>query len=90
MISNISLIKGIDLFFQIIIWIMIVRILLTWFPNINWYNQPFKAMKDITDPILEPFRRIIPPFGGIDFSPIVAFAVISFAREIVIRLLIML
>ena len=40
------LIHAIYLFFTIIIWIMIVRILLTWFPNINWYNQPFKAMKE--------------------------------------------
>ena len=67
---------------------MIVRILLTWFPNINWFNQPFKALKDITDPILEPFRRIIPPLGGIDFSPIIAFLALEVLREIIIRILI--
>ena len=82
------LIQGIYLFFTIIIWIMIVRILLSWFPNINWYNQPFKAMKEITDPILEPFRRIIPPISGIDFSPIIAFLVLEILREVVIRILI--
>ena len=52
---------------------MIARILFTWFPNLDWYRQPFKAIKEITDPIFAPFRRIIPPIGGIDFSPIVAF-----------------
>jgi len=67
---------------------MIVRILLTWFPNINWFNQPFKALKDITDPILEPFRRIIPPLGGIDFSPIVAFLALEILSEVIIRILI--
>ena len=82
------LIQGTYLFFTIIIWIMIVRILLSWFPNINWYNQPFKAMKEITDPILEPFRRIIPPVSGIDFSPIIAFLALEILREAVIRLLI--
>ena len=82
------LIQGTYLFFTIIIWIMIVRILLSWFPNINWYNQPFKAMKEITDPILEPFRRIIPPISGIDFSPIIAFLALEILREVVIRLLI--
>ena len=82
------LIQGIYLFFTIIIWIMIVRILLSWFPNINWYNQPFKAMKEITDPILEPFRRIIPPISGIDFSPIIAFLVLEILREIIVRILI--
>ena len=82
------LIQGIYLFFTIIIWIMIVRILLSWFPNINWYNQPFKAMKEITDPILEPFRRIIPPISGIDFSPIIAFLVLEILREVIVRILI--
>jgi len=90
MISKFILIKGVYWFFTIIIWIMIARILLTWFPNVNWYNQPFKAMKEITDPILEPFRKIIPPLGGIDFSPIVAFIAIEIVREIVVRILIIL
>ena len=72
------------LFLTILEWIMIVRILLTWFPNINWYNQPFKAFKDITDPILLPFRSIIPPLGGIDFSPIFAFLLIDVIKRFLI------
>ena len=75
--------QTIYLFFQILYWIMIARILLTWFPNINWYNQPFRALKEITDPILEPFRRLIPPIGGIDFSPIFAFIALSVVMRLV-------
>ena len=67
------LFDGINLFFQIIYWIMLARVLFTWFPNLDWYRQPFRAIKEITDPIFEPFRRIVPPIGGIDFSPIIAF-----------------
>ena len=52
---------------------MLARVLFTWFPNLDWYRQPFRAIKEITDPIFEPFRRIVPPIGGIDFSPIIAF-----------------
>jgi YggT family protein len=84
MLSKAILIDAIYWFFTIIIWIMIARILLTWFPNINWYNQPYKAMKEITDPILEPFRKIIPPISGIDFSPIVAFIAIELLRGLII------
>lgn len=84
---KIFLMQSLYLFFTILIWIMIVRILLSWFPNINWYNQPFKALKDITDPILEPFRKIIPPISGIDFSPIAAFLALEIIREITMRLL---
>ena len=84
MFSKEILINAVYWFFTIIIWIMIARILLSWFPNINWYNQPFKAMKEITDPILEPFRKIVPPISGIDFSPIVAFIAIELLRGLII------
>ena len=75
---------GVNLFFQALYLIMIVRILLTWFPNLNWYAQPYKSIKEITDPIFEPFRRIIPPYNGIDFSPIAAFFALSIVHKIVI------
>jgi YggT family protein len=46
---------------------LIIRVILTWFPTINWYNQPFAGLSQITDPYLNLFRSIIPPLGGIDF-----------------------
>ncbi|MEB3147391.1 MAG: YggT family protein [Sphaerospermopsis sp.] len=55
-----------------------MRILLTWFPQVNWYNQPFAALSQITDPYLNLFRSIIPPLGGIDFSPMVAILLLQF------------
>lgn len=69
--------QGINLFFQILYWILVGRCLLSFLPNINWFSQPFRAVKDITDPILEPFRKIIPPVGGLDLSPIAAFFALS-------------
>lgn len=59
--------------------LLLIRILLTWFPTIDWYNQPFNALSQITDPYLNIFRSIIPPLGGIDFSPILAFIVLQVA-----------
>ena len=76
--------QGINLFFQVLYWIMIARILLTWFPNLDWYRQPFRALKEITDPILEPFRKIIPPIGGLDLSPIAAFLALSVLNYVII------
>ena len=52
--------------------LLVVRILLTWFPNIDFYSQPFATLSQITDPYLNIFRSIIPPLGGIDFSPMLA------------------
>jgi len=58
---------------QVYRWILVIRILLTWLPTINWYKQPFRFLADVTDPLLEPFRRIIPPIGMLDISAMALF-----------------
>ncbi len=57
--------------------LLLVRILLTWFPQVDWSNQPFATLAQLTDPYLDIFRRIIPPLGGMDFSPILALLLLS-------------
>jgi YggT family protein len=52
--------------------LVIIRCLLTWFPNVDFYNQPFRTLAELTDPYLNLFRSFIPPFGGMDLSPMVA------------------
>jgi YggT family protein len=64
-------------FIQIYSALLIIRILLTWFPNVNMYNQPFLALTQITDPYLNLFRSIIPPLGGMDFSAMLAIIVLN-------------
>jgi YggT family protein len=65
--------------------LLIVRIFLTWIPNIDWYNQPYKAIRAITDPFLNIFRNIIPPIGGaLDISPILAFIVLQILQGIIV------
>ena len=68
-------------FITIYLGILFIRVLLTWFPNINWSNQPFAALSQITDPYLNLFRSIIPPLGGMDFSPMLAFLALSFLQR---------
>ena len=74
-------------FLQIYVALMIIRVLLSWFPNINWYDPPFSILSQLTDPYLNLFRSIIPPLGGIDFSPMIAFFVLQFGSQILINLL---
>jgi YggT family protein len=69
-------------FIQIYTALLVIRVLLTWFPNLNWYNQPFAALSQITDPYLNLFRSIIPPLGGLDFSPMLAIIVLQLAGEV--------
>ena len=84
---GIIIIQFADLLFKALFAIVFIRILLTWFPQVNWYNQPFAFLKQVSDPILLPFSAIIPPFGGLDFSPILALFVLDIVRRLVIHLL---
>lgn len=66
-------------FIQIYMYLIIIRVLLTWFPNIDFYKQPFAALSQLTDPYLNLFRSVIPPLGGIDISPILAILLLQLA-----------
>lgn len=63
--------------------VLLVRVLLSWFPNIPWDRQPLSAIRDLCDPYLNLFRNIIPPvFDTLDVSPLLAFAVLGFLAGI--------
>jgi YggT family protein len=64
---------------------MTIRILLTWFPNVNFYDPPLSWLAQITDPYLNIFRSIIPPLGGMDVSPILAFLLLKVVRDVLLR-----
>jgi YggT family protein len=58
--------------FDLILIFMVIMALLSWFPNIPWYKQPFKTLRAFTDIIVGPFRKVIPPLGMLDISFMVA------------------
>ena len=62
--------------------ILIIRVLLTWFPNLDMSNPILANLCAIIDPYLNFFRGIIPPLGGLDLSPILAFVVIRVVQGI--------
>ena len=70
-------------FLQIYFVLLIIRILLSWFPNINWFDPPFSILSQLTDPYLNIFRSIIPPLGGLDFSAILAIFLLQFVQSLV-------
>lgn len=72
---------------SIMTWSIILSAIISWlfaFDVINrrnrFVNQAADLLDRITAPLLEPFRRIIPPLGGIDISPIVVLLLINFVR----------
>lgn len=75
--------------FNIYFWLILVRCLLSFVRTIDWYKQPFAFVKDSTDWYLELFRRVVPPFNGIDFSPIIAIIVLQILQYLIVYILMM-
>lgn len=61
-------------------WVLIIYILMSWFPN-SRETSFGQLLAKICEPYLEPFRRIVPPIGMIDISPLVAFFVLNLASR---------
>lgn len=64
-------------FCKIYLVMLVLRITVMWFPNVNPYRQPIYSMMQLTDPYLNLFRGWMPPIFGIDLSVILAFVVIQ-------------
>jgi YggT family protein len=62
--------------------VLLVRVLLSWFPNLDWSNPLLAGVSAITDPYLNAFRGLIPPIGGIDLSALLAFLALQLAQSL--------
>lgn len=74
--------------------LIIIRILLSWFPRIpysRWSNAAIEFVTEVTDPYLNLFRRFMPLVrvgpGALDLSPMIALVVLGFASSIVVNLI---
>jgi YggT family protein len=62
---------------------LLIRVLLSWFPNLDWGTNPIlSGLSSITDPYLNLFRGLIPPLGGIDLSAFVAFLALNLVQSL--------
>jgi YggT family protein len=73
----------VNLLLDVLRWIIIIQAILSWlvaFNVINTHNDFMRgllnALDKITEPIYRPIRKVLPDFGGIDFSPLVALILI--------------
>lgn len=56
--------------------VLLARVLLSWFPNIDQSNPIVQFLYQVTEPVLQPIRDVLPR-TQIDFSPLVVFVLIS-------------
>ncbi len=68
---------------QILFWAILLRACLSWFAVDTRASGAGRLLDDVTEPIMAPLRRIIPPIGSIDVSPLVAMLLIQFAGNII-------
>ncbi len=66
--------------------LILIRIVLSWM--MIYGNRWTRLVTNATEPILGPFRRLIPPFGGFDFSPVIVMFIIQFFQRAVFETLI--
>ena len=79
----VSLLQVLAQTLQIYSLVLIVRVLLSWFPNLDWSNPVLSSVSAITDPYLNAFRGLIPPLGGIDLSALLAFLALNLLQSLV-------
>ncbi len=75
-----------DLLFTVLSFAIIARALISWLP-IDPYHPIVQFLYQITEPILIPLRRVIPPLGMMDITPIVALILIQILQTIIHRIL---
>jgi len=83
-----NIILFVNLAFQLLIYLVIGRCILSFIKH-NPYQPIIKFIYDITEPVMAPFRKIIPNAGGIDFSPILVILALSLAQKLINDLLLM-
>jgi YggT family protein len=64
--------------------LFLFRIVLTWDPAIDLSKGPMRLIGAPTEPLLAITRRLIPPIGGVDVTPVVWVGLLSLLRELVV------
>ncbi|GIL83475.1 hypothetical protein Vretimale_11169 [Volvox reticuliferus] len=70
-------------FAKMYLFCLFMRVLLSWFPSIDWNAQPWAFLRLITEPYLQIYRGILPPlFGQLDFTPLFGFLILQDVVEL--------
>ena len=78
---------AVHIFFGIIYLVILVVVLLSWIPIFDVRKEPIATLVRIYNVIMEPFKRVIPPIGMIDISPLIAFLLLGFLEKLILNVL---
>lgn len=71
-------------FLGVMMFLFIFRIIMSWSPQLDLNRFPFYLVALPTEPFLVILRKLVPPIGGVDITPIIWFGFFSFLREILL------
>ena len=71
-------------FLGLMVLLFIFRIVLTWYPQVDLNRLPFNLVALLTEPFLVPLRKLVPPLGGVDITPVVWVGIFSLLRELLL------
>ncbi len=72
--------RVLDVVLNIYMWIIIIRALISWV-NPDPYNQIVQILTKVTEPVLRPIRKMVPPHKlGVDLSPLIAVLAVVFLQ----------
>ena len=85
----IALIEILQLLLWVLSWIVIGQVIISWLyafnvinPGSGFMRSLTDALDKITDPLYRPIRKLLPDFGGIDFSPLVLLLAIAIVSKL--------
>lgn len=81
------LIRVVDAVFELMYLALLLRVLLSWLPNLNRGHAALRLLDDLTEPILAPLRRVLPLAGPLDLSPLIAYFLLRLLHRVVLGVL---
>jgi len=86
-IINLAFAELISMAFNVFIFAIIIQAVISWINPAGHYNPVGSILRSITEPLLRPARKFIPPVSGIDLSPLAALMVLQLLKMIIVPLL---
>ena len=83
---GVMLIFVLQLAFELYSMALLARVLFEWI-RVPYSSRVMRFLWDITEPLLAQIRRVVTVFGGLDFSPLIAFFLLNFAQRLVFMML---
>jgi YggT family protein len=65
-------------------WLIVARAVTSWFVAPHSRHPAVELLRRVTDPVLRPIAAVLPPMGGVDLSPIIAFLAIAVLQRVVL------